>query len=172
MNVLYQLGTSFISKEVQNCTIHFNSQILALFSISLIISPYNKVQPNNGKAGIIYSAYTGAILINLLIIVCHFLGERIPKKPVSIRRFSNVHHLAETFLQRVLFFQCLIISCFYGLAMLLAGFIIIQDWRNIQTNIYARQFKYHMDMLIASGVFSIFTSIAFFADIGLSLKYA
>ncbi|XP_065218994.1 uncharacterized protein LOC135844658 [Planococcus citri] len=122
--------------------------VLALLSISLIISPYNKVQPSNGKSGLIYSAFTGAILINILIIVCHFIGERIPKK------------------------ACLIISCFYGVFMLIAGFIVIQDWRNIQTNIYARQFKYHMDMMLASGVFSIFTSVSFFADIGLTIKYA
>ncbi|XKL67130.1 hypothetical protein PGB90_010550 [Kerria lacca] len=122
--------------------------VLTLLSVGLIISPYNnKLQSSTNRAGFIYSAYIGAILINILIIICHFLGERIPKK------------------------ACLIIAGFYGVFLLMVGGMVIQDWRSIQTSIYLRPSKHHLDMMIASGVFSLFTSFSFFADIGLTLRY-
>lgn len=72
----------------QSYNLRFHScllfQILGLTSICLIISPYSsRLHTSTGRAGFVYSALSGAVLVDLLIVVSHFLQQKIPKKPVS-----------------------------------------------------------------------------------------
>ncbi|XP_015372006.1 PREDICTED: uncharacterized protein LOC107167471 [Diuraphis noxia] len=67
--------------------------ILGLTSICLIISPYSsRLHTSTGRAGFVYSALSGAVLVDLLIVVSHFLQQKIPKKPVS-PNILTTHHI-------------------------------------------------------------------------------
>ncbi|KZC05595.1 hypothetical protein WN55_04535 [Dufourea novaeangliae] len=61
--------------------------ILSVFAIGLIVDPLNSFQRilirskfKLDDAAIIYISIAGYIIINTLFIICHFLGDRIPKR--------------------------------------------------------------------------------------------
>lgn len=68
-------------------------QILGMTSICLIISPYSsRLHTSTSRAGFVYSALSGAVLVDLLIVVSHFLQQKIAKKPVSLQNQPPVKH--------------------------------------------------------------------------------
>ncbi|XP_025408881.1 uncharacterized protein LOC112682481 [Sipha flava] len=122
--------------------------VLGLTSICLLVSPYSsRLHTSTGRAGFVYSALSGAVLVDLLIVVSHFLQQKIPKKP------------------------CLIVSCWYGLMLAVAASVIFSDWRALQFALQVRPSKNRMDLMISSAVTAGLTSITFFADFVLTFKY-
>ncbi|XP_060876570.1 uncharacterized protein LOC132949607 [Metopolophium dirhodum] len=122
--------------------------ILGLTSICLIISPYSsRLHTSTGRAGFVYSALSGAVLVDLLIVVSHFLQQKIPKKP------------------------SLIVSCWYGVMLAIAAGIIFSDWRALQFALQVRPSKNRMDLMISSAVTATLTSVTFFADFVLTFRY-
>ncbi|XP_050524878.1 uncharacterized protein LOC126896271 [Daktulosphaira vitifoliae] len=122
--------------------------LLGLTSMGLIVSPYSsRLHTSTGRAGFVYSALSGAILINFLIIASHFLQQRIPKKP------------------------CLVVSCWYGAMLAIAAMVIFSDWRALQFAVQIRPSKYRMDLMISSAITTALTSMTYITDFVLTFKY-
>ncbi|XP_050423778.1 uncharacterized protein LOC126835326 [Adelges cooleyi] len=122
--------------------------LLGLTSMCLIVSPYSsRLHTSTGRAGFVYSAMSGAVLVDLLIVASHFLQQRIPKKP------------------------CLVVSCWYGAMLAIAAGVIFSDWRALQFALQVRPSKHRMDLMISSAVTTTLTSLTFFADFVLTFKY-
>ena len=59
-----------------------------------------------------------------------------------------------------------------GVLFVAAGSLIIHDWRTLFYTMHFHPPKMYMDMMISSGIIAIFTACIFFADVGLTIRYA
>ncbi|KAF7405779.1 hypothetical protein HZH68_005148 [Vespula germanica] len=135
--------------------------ILAIFAIGLLVDPLNSFQRVFNKprfklddAAFIYVTVAGYIMINSLFVICHLLGDRLPKRTMII--FSSLGAILH----------------------IVAGSLIIHNWRTIQRPYYHMQnnelypSKQYMDMLISSAIFVLINALTFVAEIFLILKYS
>nr|KAF7437999.1 hypothetical protein H0235_000390 [Vespula pensylvanica] len=68
--------------------------ILCIISIGLIVNPFNEIHREDiDHVAIVYVSLCGYILINAIIILCHLLGDRIPKKTSTRTRASCEYKL-------------------------------------------------------------------------------
>ncbi|XP_076172835.1 uncharacterized protein LOC143149389 [Ptiloglossa arizonensis] len=133
--------------------------ILAVVAIGLIVDPLNSFQRILIKsrfklddAAIIYVSIAGYIIINTLFIICHFLGDRIPKRTLIL--FSSLGALLH----------------------IVAGSVIVYNWRKI-VNPYTNNnefypSKQYMDMFISGAVFTFLDALVFIAEIILTIRYS
>ncbi|XP_076234295.1 uncharacterized protein LOC143179124 [Calliopsis andreniformis] len=131
--------------------------VLAVFAIGLIVDPLNSFHRNLVRskfklddAAIIYISIAGYIIINTLFIVCHFLGDRIPKRTLII--FASVGALLHV----------------------VAGSVIVYNWRKIMGNSYNNNefypSKQYMDMLISGAVFTFLNALVFVLEIFFTIR--
>jgi hypothetical protein len=60
-----------------------------------------------------------------------------------------------------------------GVLFLVAGSITINDWRNLWSGVkHMGHSKQYMDMMIASGIISIFNGFVYLVDFGLTVTFA
>lgn len=59
-----------------------------------------------------------------------------------------------------------------GVLFVAAGSLIIHDWRTLFYTMHFHPPKMYMDMMISSGIIAIMTACIFFADVGLTIRYA
>lgn len=67
--------------------------------------------------------------------------------------------------------QCLIVSCWYGVMLVIAAGVIFSDWRALQFALQVRPSKNRMDLMISSAIVAMLSSFTFFADFALTFKY-
>ncbi|XP_015439247.1 PREDICTED: uncharacterized protein LOC107194183 [Dufourea novaeangliae] len=133
--------------------------ILSVFAIGLIVDPLNSFQRilirskfKLDDAAIIYISIAGYIIINTLFIICHFLGDRIPKRTLII--FTSVGALLH----------------------IVAGSVIVYNWNKIMGPYYNNNefypSKQYMDMFISGAVFTFVNALVFIVDIVLTIRYS
>lgn len=132
--------------------------ILAVFSIGLIVDPLNSFQKFSTRlhfklddAAIIYITIAGYIIINTLFIICQILGDRIPKRTLVI--FSSVGALLH----------------------IVAGSVIVYNWRKILGPYYNNEFrpsKQYMDMFISGAVFTFANAVVFILEVFFIIKFS
>ncbi|CAK9816976.1 hypothetical protein ANTQUA_LOCUS9187 [Anthophora quadrimaculata] len=131
--------------------------ILAVFSIGLIVDPLNSYQKilirthfKLDDAAIIYTTIAGYLIINSLFIICHFLGDRVPKRTLII--FSTVGALLH----------------------IVAGSVIVYNWRKILGPYYSNNefypSKQYMDMFISGAVFTFVNAVVFTLEVFFTIK--
>lgn len=133
--------------------------ILAIFAIGLIVDPMNSYQRIIIKtrfklddAAIIYITVAGFIIINSLFVICQALGDLIPKRTLIL--FSSVGALLHV----------------------VAGSVIVYNWRKIQGPYYHNNefypSKQYMDMFISGAVFTFANAAVFLAEIFCLIKFS
>ncbi|KAI4498591.1 hypothetical protein M0802_006297 [Mischocyttarus mexicanus] len=134
--------------------------ILSIFAIGLLVDPLNSLQKVFNKprfklddAAFIYVTVAGYVMINTLFIICHLLGDRLPKRTMIL--FASLGAILH----------------------IVAGSLVVHNWRTIQRPYYAVNneiypSKQYMDMLISSAVFIFVNALAFVAEVFLILKYS
>lgn len=126
--------------------------VLSVFAIGLIVDPLNSFQRilirskfKLDDAAIIYISIAGYLIINSLFIICHFLGDRIPKRTLIL--FASVGALLHV----------------------VAGSVIVYNWRKILGPYYNNNefypSKQYMDMFISGAVFSFVNALVFILEI-------
>jgi hypothetical protein len=69
--------------------------------------------------------------------------------------------------------QWMLFSLIGGVLFLVAGSVIINDWRNLWGGTKHMGYsKQYMDMMIASGIIGIFNAFFYLADFGLTVAFA
>lgn len=150
------------SKISKHITVSFKvvEIILSIFAIGLIVDPLNSFQNIFNKqrfklddAAFIYVTVAGYVMINTLFIICHLLGDRLPKRTMIL--FASLGAILH----------------------IVAGSLIVHNWRTIQRPYYSLNneiypSKQYMDMLISSAVFVFLNALAFVAEVFLILKYS
>lgn len=122
--------------------------MLCIISVGLIVNPFNEIpQGDINHIAIVYVSLCGYILINAIIILCHLLGDRMPKK------------------------TALAFSVMGAILCLTAGLVLIHDWTNFPNNLIFRYVEQYSDQMISSGVFAIFAAIIFVCDTYFINKY-
>ncbi|KAF7417700.1 uncharacterized protein V1477_002075 [Vespula maculifrons] len=122
--------------------------ILCIISIGLIVNPFNEIHREDiDHVAIVYVSLCGYILINAIIILCHLLGDRIPKK------------------------TAIAFSVMGAVLCLIAGLVLIRDWTEFPNNLIFRYVEQYSDQMISSGVFVIIAAIVFACDIYFINKY-
>ncbi|XP_015183205.1 PREDICTED: uncharacterized protein LOC107069967 [Polistes dominula] len=126
--------------------------ILCVISVGLIVNPFNEISNKDIKKdindiAIVYVSLCGYILINAIIILCHLLGDRMPKKT------------AITF------------SVMGAVLCLAAGLVLIHDWTEYPNNLILPNVEQYSHQMISSAIFAIFASIVFTSDIYFTNKY-
>ncbi|KAI4498067.1 hypothetical protein M0802_006891 [Mischocyttarus mexicanus] len=126
--------------------------ILCVISVGLIVTPFKEISHKDIKTdindiAIVYVSLCGYILINSIIILCHLLGDRIPKKT------------AITF------------SAMGAVLCLTAGLVLIHDWSKYPNNLILPNVEQYSNQMISSAVFAIIASIVFACDIYFINKY-
>ncbi|XP_043251576.1 uncharacterized protein LOC122396895 [Colletes gigas] len=133
--------------------------VLAVFAIGLIVDPLNSFQQiltrtrfKLDHAAIIYITIAGYTIINTLFIICHFLGDNIPKRTLIL--FSSLGALLH----------------------IVAGTVIVYDWRKIVDPYYSNNefypSKQYMDMFISGAVFTFVDAVVFIVEVGLIIRYS
>ncbi|XP_012145752.1 uncharacterized protein LOC105663129 [Megachile rotundata] len=125
--------------------------VLAVFAIGLIVDPMNSFQRILIKshfklddAAIIYISIAGYIIINSLFIICHLLGDRIPKRTLIL--FASMGALLHV----------------------VAGAVIVYDWRKPMGPYYNNELypsKQYLDMFISGAVFTFVDALVFVIEI-------
>ncbi|XP_046838183.1 uncharacterized protein LOC124947604 [Vespa velutina] len=122
--------------------------ILCIISLGLIVNPFNEIHREDiDHVAIVYISLCGYILINAIIILCHLLGDRIPKKTV------------------------IAFSVMGAVLCLTAGFILISDWTDFPKNLIFQYVEQYSNQMISSGIFAIIAAIVFVCDIYFINKY-
>lgn len=126
--------------------------ILCVISVGLIVNPFNEISQKDIKkdindVAIVYVSLCGYILINAIIILCHLLGDRMPKKT------------AITF------------SVMGAVLCLTAGLVLIHNWREYPNNLILPNVEQYSHQMISSAVFAIIASIFFSCDVYFINKY-
>lgn len=151
------------NKFLKHTTILFKviEIILSIFAIGLMVDPLNSFQRIFNKsrfklddAAFIYVTVAGYVMINTVFIISHLLGDRLPKRTMIL--FSSLGTILH----------------------IVAGSLIIHNWRNISRPHYHLQnnelypSKQYMDMLLSSAVFVFLNVLAFVGEIFFTLKYS
>ncbi|CAG5093046.1 Protein of unknown function [Cotesia congregata] len=122
--------------------------LCCVISVGLIVDPYNdRMQSNLNHAGVIYVGICGYIMINAILILCYLLGEKLNKKTAL---------------------------CFSALGAIMsftAGIILIYDHENFQNNYISRYHERYLKQILASGIFSILSSVIFVFETYFTYKY-
>ncbi|XP_053975165.1 uncharacterized protein LOC128874411 [Hylaeus volcanicus] len=133
--------------------------VLSVFAIGLLVDPLNSFQRilirsrfKLDDAAIIYTTIAGYIIINSLFIICHFLGDRIPKRTLIM--FASVGALLH----------------------IVAGSVIVYNWRKIVGPYYSNNefypSKQYMDMFISAAVFTFVNALVFIVEVILTIRYS
>ncbi|XP_078033961.1 uncharacterized protein LOC144468402 [Augochlora pura] len=133
--------------------------ILSVFAIGLIVDPMNsfhklliRTRFKLDDAAIIYISIASYLIINTLFIICHFLGDRIPKRTLIL--FTSLGALLH----------------------IVAGSVIVYNWRKIQgpyqSNNEFYPSKQYMDMFISGAVFTFVNAVVFVVDVILTVRYS
>ncbi|KAK2585072.1 hypothetical protein KPH14_008587 [Odynerus spinipes] len=151
------------NKMIKHTTVLFKviEIIISIFAIGLLVDPLNSFQRVFNKprfklddAAFIYVTVAGYVMINTLFVICHLLGDRLPKRTMIL--FSSLGAILHV----------------------VAGSLIVHNWRNIQRphyNLHNDELypsKQYMDMLISSAVFVLLNVLAFVGEIFFTLKYS
>ncbi|XP_017882141.1 uncharacterized protein LOC108626149 [Ceratina calcarata] len=127
--------------------------ILSVFAIGLIVDPMNSFYKLSIRsrfklddAAIIYISIAGYLIINTLFIICHILGDRIPKRTLIL--FSSLGALLHV----------------------VAGSVIVYNWRKTlgpygYSNNEFYPSKQYMDMLISGAVFTFANAVVFILEV-------
>ena len=126
--------------------------VLAVLAIGLIVDPLNsfqkiliKSQFKLDDAAIIYITIAGFLIINTLFIICHLLGDKIPKRTLIL--FSSVGALLH----------------------IVAGGVIVYDWKKTMRPYYSNNELYpskqYMDMFISGAVFTFLNALVFIIEV-------
>lgn len=122
--------------------------ILCVISVGLIVNPFNEIpQEDINHVAIVYVSLCGYILINAIIILCHLLGDRMPKRTATA------------------------FSAMGAILCLTAGLVLIRDWTYFPNNLIFRYVEQYSDQMVSSGVFAIFAAIVFACDTYFINKY-
>ncbi|XP_076656935.1 uncharacterized protein LOC143361436 [Halictus rubicundus] len=133
--------------------------ILAVFAIGLVVDPMNSFQRilirtkfKLDDAAIIYITIAGYVIINSILLISHFLGDRIPKRTLVL--FSSLGALLHV----------------------VAGSVIVYNWRKIQGPYYNNNefypSKQYMDMFISGAVFTFVDALVFVLEVVVIVRSA
>ncbi|XP_057318824.1 uncharacterized protein LOC130663559 [Microplitis mediator] len=136
--------------------------ILAVFTIGLIVDPlnsyhqrmYNRPRSKLDDVALIYTTVAGYLIINVLFIIGHALGDKIPKRMIVM--FSAVGSILH----------------------IVAASLMVHGWRkavgsyyDIQNNnIYSS--KMYNDMMISASVFTFINAAVFAGEVFVTIKYS
>ncbi|XP_017794728.1 PREDICTED: uncharacterized protein LOC108576283 [Habropoda laboriosa] len=131
--------------------------ILAVLVIGLIVDPLNSYQKilirthfKLDDAAIIYVTVAGYLIINSLFVICHFMGDQIPKRTLII--FATVGALLH----------------------IVAGSVIVYNWKKILGPYYNNNefypSKQYMDMFISGAVFTFVNALVFILEVFFIIK--
>nr|CAD7194317.1 unnamed protein product [Timema douglasi] len=122
--------------------------ILCIFCIGLLVDPYNHGQVENlNRVVVVYVTYNSYIIINVVLLISFLTKDIVPKRTSVL--FSLVG----------------------GILFLAAGAIVVDDWGRVRSRVILLKPKQYMDMSVASGIFAIFNSVVFFADVMVTIAY-
>nr|CAD7415249.1 unnamed protein product [Timema poppensis] len=123
-------------------------RILCIFCIGLLVDPYNHGQVENlNRVVVVYVTYNSYIIINVVLLISFLTKDIVPKRTSVL--FSLVG----------------------GILFLAAGAIVVDDWGRVRSRVILLKPKQYMDMSVASGIFAIFNSVVFFADVMVTIAY-
>ncbi|KAL0107166.1 hypothetical protein PUN28_015588 [Cardiocondyla obscurior] len=117
--------------------------VLCIIAAGLVAGPFQQNQirpPDIHHVAIFHVAIGGYILINGVLILSHFLGEKLPKK------------------------TALIFSTMGAILCCTAGLILIRDWDNFSSNLILAYLQEYSDQMVAAGSFAILAALIFAID--------
>ncbi|CAD6241367.1 GSCOCG00002693001-RA-CDS [Cotesia congregata] len=136
--------------------------VLAVFIIGLVVDPlnsyhqrmYNRPRSKLDDVALIYTTVAGYLLINLLFIIGHALGDKIPKRMIIM--FSVVGAIMH----------------------LISASVMVHSWRKAvgsyfdvqNNNIYSS--KMYNDMMISASVFTFINAAVYAAEVFVTVKYS
>ncbi|KAF6207177.1 hypothetical protein GE061_018416 [Apolygus lucorum] len=122
--------------------------VIGALCVCLVFVPFdNHLQRNIHRSGVVCIAFAQILIVNTVVLVCHFRRHPFPK--IALYMFSFLA----------------------GVFLLTAGSILITDWWMFIRSIQFHPPKMFLDLMLSCGIFSYFLAIISFTDIYLTHKF-
>lgn len=124
--------------------------ILCVIAMGLVAGPFQDSQTRPydiNYVAIFHVAVCGYVFINVVLIMGHLLGEKLPKKTALI--FTTM-----------------------GMIMCgTAGIVLLCEWNNFSSNLIRAYLQEYKNRIMAAGVFAILAAVVFAIDTYFTNKY-